>query len=150
MPRTPSLCRRCLCLINSWRVAALVGFAEKWRRKKLPLGDPLQMPVLTAAEIAALPWCDATFAGFYWQTDSETPTLILHLTPSNQSACMVACEWACHLEVKLDYGRHVGRLLTGNVAFKKLEDSRWSVHVDLPAQGYIRFEANELRLVPVA
>ena len=108
------------------------------------------MPVLNASEIAALPWCDATFHGFHWKLDSETPTLILHLAPYDQPASVVACDWACHLTVELDYGRHVGELLTGDVTFNTLEHKRWAVHVDLPSQGYVKFECNDLRLVPAA
>ncbi|WP_404308748.1 hypothetical protein [Neorhodopirellula lusitana] len=108
------------------------------------------MPDSTASEIAAMPWCDATFLGFHWQKDRETPTLILHLSSNQQPEFMLACVWACRLTVELDYGRSVGPLLTFDPKFTSLQGNRWSVHVDLPPQGYLKLECNDLRLVPVA
>ena len=108
------------------------------------------MPVLTASEIAALPWSDATFHGCQWLADREAPTLVLHLTSCDQPHHVVSCDWACRLKIELNYDQNVGPLLAVDANFNSLDDNRWSVYVDLSPHGYIDFECNDLRLVPVA
>lgn len=112
------------------------------------------MHELTATELSKLHWCDAHFFGYYWDSGFTDPTLIIRVEPANSHLQELVCNWATELDVKVDSKnvrgtKYVGPLLTREVIFKRLPDSRWDVGFDLASHGSVEFECNKMTLRPV-
>ena len=73
------------------------------------------MNELTEAQIAELGWCDASFYGYYWDSDFADPTLVVRIAPANSPALELVCHWATSLELTLDYRGQLARRTVGGV-----------------------------------
>ena len=102
------------------------------------------MHELTVLEVSALQWGDANYFGYYWDSQFVDPTLVLRIEAANSPVQELVCSWATHLQLSLNYKRHVNSLVTWGVRFEVLPGARWKVLFDFASHGSIEFECNGL------